>query len=146
MELELSVYVDANTWQTNPGPCAVGVVIVAGRRALARHGKYIGRTTSNVGEWSAVIEGLKTALNLQEWPDVRSITIYSDSQLVVNQANGCWQVHHPRLATLADEWTTVLSTVPRSIPVRLKWARRNYKEGAHEVSLEALDEAMERHL
>lgn len=140
--MKLTIHVDANTYQTNPGPCAVGVVIEADNRLLVRHGLYIGRCTNNVGEWRAVIEGIKAARNLAEWDQAAAILLCSDSQLVVNQATGRYKIKSPHLQPLADQVAKLIDEAP--MRVHIEWNPRDLSEDAHNVSIEALEEAMAR--
>ncbi len=54
--------------------------------------------TNNMCEYRAMIEALVWAHELDE----DEITIYSDSQLVVNQLNGLWEVKAPKLRSWYD--------------------------------------------
>jgi ribonuclease HI len=86
----------------NPGPAAVGVVVKKGNKALKKFAKYLGETTNNVAEYSAVIEALQwlkkssSIINHQS-----SIIFYLDSKLVVNQLNGLFKIKDYKLRNLA---------------------------------------------
>jgi ribonuclease HI len=84
----------------NPGPAGVGIVLTtpAGEEVLA-WGAPIGRATSNVAEYRAVIEGLKRALELK----VRRICVLSDSELLILQLRGRYKVRNPGLKPLHAE-------------------------------------------
>jgi ribonuclease HI len=56
----------------------------------------IGETTNNVAEYTAVIEGLGRAEEL----GARSVTLRSDSLLLINQLNGRFRVKSPHLQPL----------------------------------------------
>ena len=60
----------------NPGPAAYGYVLEAGDgTVLAAHGETIGVATNNVAEYSALVEGLRKAAELQ----LNEIEVVSDS-------------------------------------------------------------------
>lgn len=84
----------------NPGPAAIGVVIEDGNKKIIKKvGRYIGKTTNNVAEYSAVIEALRVLKQgVGESPDVE---FFLDSTLVVNQLNGLFKIKDPTLRTLA---------------------------------------------
>jgi ribonuclease HI len=65
----------------NPGPAAYAYVLETGDgTVLAAHGETIGVATNNVAEYSAVVEGLRKAAELQ----LSELEVVSDSELVVN--------------------------------------------------------------
>ena len=84
----------------NPGPAAWGFVIKddAGKVLLER-GKYIGETTNNVAEYSALIEGLKSILEM----DASDVIIKMDSELIVRQMTGKYKIKQPHLIELAAQ-------------------------------------------
>lgn len=83
----------------NPGPAACA--FVAKDEAgilLEKRGKYLGRATNNVAEYSAVMLGLGWVLsNLGNLRDLSQIQFFLDSNLVVNQLNGKFKVKDDRL-------------------------------------------------
>jgi ribonuclease HI len=81
----------------NPGPAGIGVQITSEDGAvLAEIARGIGETTNNVAEYTAVIEGLARAVEL----GARSVTLRSDSLLLINQLTGRYRVKSPHLQPL----------------------------------------------
>ena len=81
----------------NPGPAGIGAQITDERGAiLGEVARGIGETTNNVAEYTAVIEGLALAKEL----GARSVTLRSDSQLLINQLTGRYRVKAPHLQPL----------------------------------------------
>jgi len=81
----------------NPGPAAIGVVLSRPDGSeVESWGRPIGRATSNVAEYKALIEGLGRALEL----GVREVEVASDSQLLVYQLTGRYKVKHATLREL----------------------------------------------
>jgi ribonuclease HI len=81
----------------NPGPAGIGVQITTeDGEVLAEIGRGIGEATNNVAEYTAVIEGLSLASEL----GASSVTLRSDSQLLVNQLAGSYRVKTPHLQPL----------------------------------------------
>jgi ribonuclease HI len=72
-------------------------------RILVRVGAQIGQGTNNEAEYQALISGLRHALRLGFW----SLTVRSDSLLVVNQFKGLWKAKDPTLRRLRDEAVTL---------------------------------------
>ncbi|WP_436909348.1 ribonuclease HI [Halosimplex marinum] len=118
----------------NPGPSAVGWVIVSGDGIVAEGGHTIGRATNNQAEYEALIEGLRVASDY----GFDEVDVRGDSELIVKQVRGEWDTNDPdlreyrvtvrELLTGFDEWS--LEHVPREINDR-----------ADELANEALDEA-----
>ncbi len=87
----------------NPGPAATGVVILANNEVVHEFGTYLGETTNNVAEYSAVIEALKwVANNYPLSPKPCTLAFKLDSKLVVEQLSRNWKIKEPHLQTLAD--------------------------------------------
>jgi ribonuclease HI len=84
----------------NPGPAAIGYVIIDGSTVLAERGETIGTATNNVAEYTALLRGLTHAKEL----GVRVVTCKLDSLLVVEQLNRNYKVKD---ATLAQLFTKV---------------------------------------
>src|SRR5436309_15684219 len=73
----------------NPGPAAYGVLIRdANGGAVAKLKKYIGRFTNNVAEYY----GLIAAMDYAQSHGIRAIRSESDSELLVKQMRGQYQV------------------------------------------------------
>lgn len=89
----------------NPGPAAWGFVIKDDQgKVLLERGKYIGETTNNVAEYSALIEGLKSVLDLK----ATDVVIKMDSELIVRQMTGKYKIKQPHLIELAAQVRTSL--------------------------------------
>ena len=84
----------------NPGPAGFGYVIERpdGER-LAAGGDTIGVATNNVAEYHGLIAGMARAAEL----GVRSLTVYGDSKLVIEQMKGAWRVRAEGLRGVHEE-------------------------------------------
>jgi ribonuclease HI len=81
----------------NPGPAGIGVEIsTEDGTVVAEIARGIGETTNNVAEYTAVIEGLSLAEEL----GARSVTLRSDSLLLISQLTGRYRVKSPLLEPL----------------------------------------------
>jgi ribonuclease HI len=73
----------------NPGPAGIGIIILDGaKKKIKESFKYIGETTNNIAEYSALVQGLREALAL----NANEIVINLDSELIVKQLNGEYKV------------------------------------------------------
>lgn len=92
------IYTDGGS-RGNPGPAAVAFVVKNERnRVIAKKARYIGRTTNNVAEYTAVIEALRWIFSNASL--VKNCDLYLDSQLVANQLNGSYKIKDPKLRNL----------------------------------------------
>lgn len=91
----------------NPGPAAVGIVINKflenNTTEIIKIGKYIGATTNNIAEYTALIEALKAARE-QKGTNLECLL---DSELVVKQLNGQYKVKDVNLNKLWHEIKTL---------------------------------------
>lgn len=83
----------------NPGDASYGYVFVESGEIVDEQAGYLGRKTNNQAEYHAVINALEHALE----QGVTEIRFHSDSQLLVNQLNGNWQVKDAQLRELHDQ-------------------------------------------
>ena len=124
------IYVDGCS-KGNPGPAAVGIVVVNGDNedeVLKKHAKYLGGTfTNQTAEYYAVLEALTIAPSIC----TREIEIRSDSQLVMKQMNREFRIKKPHLLKLHEEirakeliFEKVIYTQVRREHLRIKEADR----------------------
>ena len=93
---ELQFFTDGGS-RGNPGPSASGVVIMTmNGDIIEAFGKYLGDTTNNVAEWTAV----KLALEAIAKYHPKRVRAYMDSELVCRQLNGIYRVKNADLKPL----------------------------------------------
>lgn len=112
-ELKATLFADGGS-RGNPGPAASGAVLYGEDGTVLREiGTFLGIATNNVAEWTALLEGLKAALEL----GVEDLAVRMDSELVVKQIAGVYRVKHPGLIPLHAEAKTLLRRF-RSVDVQ----------------------------
>lgn len=95
---EVKVFTDGGS-RGNPGPSASGYVVMDMEdNVLAEKGVYLGVTTNNVAEYTA----LKLALEECRRLGVKEIQAYLDSLLVVNQMKGVFKIKNRDLWPIHD--------------------------------------------
>lgn len=100
------IYTDGGA-RGNPGPAATGIIIKDETgKTITHYGEYLGKTTNNIAEYSALISALKKAKSL----GATKVTCYADSKLVIEQVSGRWKVKEPHLQTLVLEAYKLLQT------------------------------------
>lgn len=118
----------------NPGLAGSGAVVIdpTTGEVLAEVGRYLGHASNNVAEYTALIEGVRTALQID--PDAQ-LHVRMDSKLVVEQMSGRWKIKHPDMAELAAVARDLLT----GTPVRFEWIPRLSNARADAVANRAMD-------
>lgn len=92
------IYTDGGS-RGNPGPSASGYVIYNDQKEeLVNKGVYLGITTNNQAEYTALKLALEEAINLR----AQEVSVYMDSLLVVNQMKGVFKVKNRDLWPIHD--------------------------------------------
>lgn len=129
---EFTLYFDGCS-KANPGPSGIGVVIYKNDEEYWASCKYIGdKKTNNEAEYSALLYGLQSALEL----DIKSISVYGDSLLVINQVNNLYKVTNPNLYTFYDE---VLKLIKQFTYINFNHIYRKNNKRADQLSNQALE-------
>ena len=118
----------------NPGPAAVGWVIVTSDGIVTEGSRTIGRATNNLAEYEALVAALDVARDY----GFDAVELRGDSELIVKQVRGEYDTNDPDLKERRvrvhellrefDDWS--LTHVPREI-----------NERADELANDALDHA-----
>jgi len=117
----------------NPGPAGIGVVLeVAGEDRPIERFEYIGEATNNVAEYRALLLALAEAADLSP----SSLTILSDSELLVRQLNGAYRVKSDLLKPLYHEACRRLRDFPGA---RILHVEREENQAADRLANRAID-------
>ena len=122
---EARIYCDGAS-SGNPGHAGIGVVIIRQKLQVASHksqvasdlkpetcnlkpetyriSEYIGITTNNVAEYSALIRGLEEAMSL----GLKKVEIFLDSELLVKQIKGEYRIRNMNLKPLWQKTKNIL--------------------------------------
>lgn len=94
----------------NPGQAAIGCILEDPARGitLREHAERIGIGTNNVAEYRALIEGLKIAKRYHP----NRLVCHLDSELIVKQLNGEYQVKMAHLRPFMEEIQTLTGEFP----------------------------------
>lgn len=80
----------------NPGPGAIGGVLIHNEKIIETFSQVIGNCTNNQAEYKAIIKGIQIAINL----NIKELECFLDSELVVKQLNREFKVKDKDLAVL----------------------------------------------
>jgi ribonuclease HI len=116
----------------NPGPAAYAMVLRRPGEPVLEEAATIGTATNNVAEYTALIRALERAAGL----GVRTLAVFSDSELIVKQMNGEYRVKNADLQDLYREAQALRKRFER---VTLTHVRRAQNADADRLCNEALD-------
>jgi len=90
----------------NPGPAAAAYLLkdAAGNTVQAK-AFFLGRTTNNVAEYTALVRALEAAKQLY----AEQITVFSDSELLVKQVSGEYKVKSEQIRPLCRQAVDLLA-------------------------------------
>ena len=99
-------YTDGACRINNPGVCSCAFAVLSNTGISMSHSKYLGPElhTNNFAEYSGLIECLK----FLDEQGFKGVLIRCDSQLIVKQVNGEWNVKHEELKPLHALATALL--------------------------------------
>ncbi len=131
----LQVYSDGAA-RGNPGPAGAGAVLMTpDGEIVERLGRFLGHATNNYAEYMGLIIGLERAREL----GAAEVEVFADSELMIRQLQGRYQVKAPNLKPLFAETTALLRGFEQ---VKLKHVRRELNAEADEMSNRAIDEEL----
>jgi ribonuclease HI len=126
------VYFDGAS-RGNPGPAAVGYVVVTDGGIVAEGGERIGRATNNQAEYEALVRALSVARDY----GFETVHVRGDSELIVKQVTGAWDANDPDLRELRVEARELLSSFD---DWRIEHVPREINERADELANEAFED------
>ena len=104
----MNIYTDG-ACKGNPGPAGYGCAFYdQDMLILAMYG-YIGKSTNNIAEYSAIKFALQEAIRR----NYLSVIIYSDSNLAVQQLNGKWKVKNKNIQQIFAEVKALLDKLDK---------------------------------
>lgn len=126
------IYTDGAS-RGNPGPSALGIVIMdTTGQVVAEISEPLGRQTNNYAEYQAVLR----ALQLAREQGVKEVVLRSDSQLMVKQMIGEYQIKAPGLRPL---YNSCQAEVKYFTNVNFEHVPREQNKLADSLANQALD-------
>ncbi len=131
----LKIYADGGS-RGNPGPSASGYVIFdEDEKIIVDEGVYLGVTTNNQAEYTALKLALENCLKL----GAREVDVFMDSLLVVNQMKGIFKVKNRDLWPIHDAIKTIAQKIGK---VTYQHVPRELNKLADAAVNRALDEEL----
>ncbi len=130
---DLTIYVDGGS-RGNPGPAAVGAVIIQNGKEVSRISKPIGMATNNEAEYQALITALEEARLL----GATSVHVKMDSELMVRQLLKKYKVKSQTLRPLYEKVVNMLREYRDVGLERIPRARNAVADDLVNAALDAL--------
>jgi len=100
MSKSIEIFIDGAS-RGNPGPSGIGIVFCDDKKNVVKKiFKFIGNTTNNIAEYTAMIYGLQEAL----MDRYEKITMKSDSELMTRQLRGEYKVKNENLRPYYEQF------------------------------------------
>lgn len=131
-ESVLTMYVDGES-KGNPGPAGIGIVIYNNDdQFVGKVSSYIGKKTNNQAEYIALIRAMLIAIYFK----IKFLKIRSDSELVVRQLLGEYQINNSQIKKLYDKVMELKKQIPN---FKIEHVMRNFNERADYLAKKAAD-------
>lgn len=127
---ELTIYTDGAS-KGNPGPASIGVSICTSGEEVATISEAIGIATNNIAEYTALLEGLKRAIEMQ----AKIVHVNADSELMIKQMKGEYKVKNPDIKIIFNQIKSLVSQIEK---VSFTHVRREYNQRADALANLAL--------
>lgn len=114
----------------NPGPMGIGFVIYIEDKEIFKFSKAIGKGTNNIAEYTAVLEGVKKAIEI----GAKGIVVRSDSQLVVQQLSGHYRIKEPHLRELKSQ----IDVITKDVNISYEYIPREENSVANDLAQSAV--------
>lgn len=133
---ELEIYIDGAS-RGNPGPSGIGVIVCRDGQTIKNISTYIGNTTNNIAEYTALIYGLQEALMLK----AEILKVNTDSQLLYRQINKVYKIKNPNILGLYNQAQHLMSAFKQ---VLITHIRRQDNRGADKLAAKATKERFKK--
>ena len=135
MSKSIEIFIDGAS-RGNPGLSGIGVVFFENKKIVKELYKFIGETTNNIAEYTALIYALQEALiNRYE-----QITVKSDSELLVKQVNGDYKVKNKGIKPYYEQYLHLLRGFKGIIVVHIP---RKENSSADKLANKAIDSRLD---
>lgn len=136
----LKVFTDGAS-RGNPGNAAIGIAIFdENEDIISSHKEFLGKTTNNYAEYSALLKSLDLLKELETSYD--KIEFYSDSELLVNQLTGRYIIRNENLKELAGKFMREIKLLGKRFEIF--HVRREKNKIADKLANEAIDAVVKK--
>jgi ribonuclease HI len=130
-------YIDGSS-RGNPGSSSISYIIISPTGNKVQHSEYIGDTTNNIAEYTALKTLLKDISVIFKSYKYLKLDIHCDSQLVINQMKGIWKCKDLNLQCFIKECDALIKELESAThSVTLTWIQRNNNVDANFLAQQA---------
>jgi len=97
--MTLTAYCDGGS-RGNPGPAASAFVVYKDSKEIFSDTKFLGETTNNVAEYTAIQLAMKWVVEYSKTKGVEGLEFFLDSELAVKQLTGVYRVKSDNLKSI----------------------------------------------
>jgi ribonuclease HI len=132
---KLFVYVDGGA-RAEPGEAGIGIAMTdAHGNVVDEISELIGRSTTEVAEYRALIEGCRRAIAYKP----QSVVFFTDNQRLANHINGVFETREPHIKHLVESAIGLLNQLPQ-------WRVNYVDERAHHRAPRLVEQAFHRNI
>jgi ribonuclease HI len=129
--MNYTIYTDG-ACRGNPGPSgAGGVILDSSGVVVAEIKEYLGIATNNVAEYQALRLTLEHAILLE----IKNVSVFMDSKLVVEQMLGNWQIKNNVLREIHEQIRDLIANFDT---ISFTHVYRNFNKHADRLANEAI--------
>ena len=129
---EIIIYTDGAS-RGNPGPASAGIVVYnTDELCIYEEAFLLKEQSNNFAEYSAVLRALQISVENK----INTLTLNSDSELLIKQLSGVYKVKSANIKTLYEECKNQESKIPQ---VNFQHVRRENNKRADELANLILD-------
>jgi ribonuclease HI len=134
--MKVTAYTDGAS-RGNPGNAGIGVIFMDEKGDVIKEiSEYIGQATNNIAEYTALLTALEEAVEM----NIKLIEIISDSELMVKQMNGEYQVKNEGIKPLYKRACELLEEFEK---YSIRHVRREENKRADKLANLGIDEALD---
>ncbi|MFA5832791.1 MAG: ribonuclease HI family protein [Bacteroidota bacterium] len=134
--MKLKAFTDGAS-RGNPGHAAIGIVIKDEQRAtVLTHKRYLGSTTNNIAEYTALLECIELVRDSETFR-CTELVVQTDSELMARQLNGQYKVKDPGLKVMFQKVKAALGSA--SFKFSIGHIPRSLNKEADALANEAID-------
>lgn len=138
VNLKMEIYFDGAS-RGNPGMSGCASIIYL-NGIVYKIREKLGICTNNYAEYSGLLIGLKYILENKLFDNIKSIKIFGDSMLVINQLNGLYKCNSPNIKELYKEcMNIILELKKQNIEIELIHIYRSFNKIADEEANIAIE-------
>ncbi len=125
----------------NPRNAGIGIAVYdVDDNHLLSHKEYIGKSTNNFSEYSALIKSLEILRDMETGFD--KVEFYTDSELMVNQLTGKYIIRNEILKELAAKFFREIKSLGKRFEIF--HVRRDKNKIADKLANEAIDAVVKK--